>query len=195
MGYADGAMHFFLDDYRFELCWSRPIATLSRVLQARTVLTPDFSLYSDFPIAAQIWNTYRNRWLGAYWHSEGRVIIPTITWSEPRSYDFCFDGIASESPVAVSTQGVKANKGAYEFFKHGYREMMNRIKPRFVVCYGKITEDLKEEFPDSPVTCYPTYWEGLRAARKAVAEGKTQSIDSIFEEEGKLIRFGKQENK
>ncbi len=37
VGYRDAAMHFFLDDYRFELLWSRPVATLSRILQSRIV--------------------------------------------------------------------------------------------------------------------------------------------------------------
>ena len=127
--YADAAMHFFLDDYRFELCWSKPILTLSRVTQAQLAFTPDFSLYSDFPRAAQIWNTYRNRWLGAYWQSNGLQIIPTIAWSTPDSYDFCFDGVEYGSPVAVSVQGLRQNKDFVNLFEDGYREKGSSFTP------------------------------------------------------------------
>lgn len=34
--------------------------------QFRYVLIPDFSLYTDFPKALQIWNHYRKYWIGAY---------------------------------------------------------------------------------------------------------------------------------
>jgi hypothetical protein len=173
LGYADSAMHFFLDDYRFELVWSKPNLTLSRIKQAWLVLTPDFSLYADYPIAAQIWNTYRNRWCGAYWQSEGRVVIPTIAWSTPESYEFCFNGVEYGSPVAISTQGLKIDENSYIRFKDGYSEMINRLNPRFVMCYGKVDEDVYSLFPDIKIICYPTYWESLRKARK---QGKAKEF-------------------
>ena len=173
MGYTDAAMHFFLDDYRFELVWHKPIMTLSRVKKAWLVLTPDFSLYANYPLAAQIWNTYRNRWCGAFWQSHGLVVVPTVTWSTPESYEFCFNGIEYGSPVAVSTQGIRTNAEANTKFADGYSEMINRLNPRFVMCYGKLSDDLKAKFPDSEVKCYPTYWENLRKARAA---GKSQDF-------------------
>jgi hypothetical protein len=58
-GFADGAVHFFVDDYRFETVWSRPRKALQYLRRFNTLLTPDFSLYRDVPLALQIWNTYR----------------------------------------------------------------------------------------------------------------------------------------
>lgn len=172
-GYQDAAMHFFLDDYRFELVWHRPMMTLSRVEKAWLVLTPDFSLFANYPLAAQIWNTYRNRWCGAFWQFKGLVVVPSVTWSTEESFEFCFNGIERGSPVAISTQGVRNNSEAYERFAVGYRAMMEKINPRFVMCYGKFRNDLVNEFPDNPVKCYPTYWEGLRKAR---VSGKTSEF-------------------
>ena len=61
--------HFFLHDYQFERVWNQPKKYINKLLHYKAVLTPDFSLFTDYPVAVQIWNTYRNRWLGAYWQS------------------------------------------------------------------------------------------------------------------------------
>lgn len=57
------------------------------------VFTPDYSLYADMPIPMLIWNTYRSRFLGAYYQAEGVKIIPTVSWSLENSFDFCFAGL------------------------------------------------------------------------------------------------------
>ncbi|HFE67257.1 MAG TPA: DUF4417 domain-containing protein [Chloroflexi bacterium] len=57
----DGAVHFFLDDYRFETVWNRPRKALEALRPYTTLLTPDFSLYRDWPLTLQLWNVYRNR--------------------------------------------------------------------------------------------------------------------------------------
>lgn len=88
-GYEDSAMSFFVDDYRFSFVWNNPTSSFQRIEKANIALTPDFSLYADFPLSAQIWNTYRNRWCGAYWQSKGVTVIPTISWSTPESYELC----------------------------------------------------------------------------------------------------------
>lgn len=166
MGYVDAAMHFFMDDYRFELAWSNPNQVLLRVKKAWLVLTPDFSIYADWPMVAQIWNTYRSRWCGAYWRNEGLVVVPSVTWGNKESYDFCFEGIEFGSPVAISTQGINFDDDTKVRFESGYSEMISRINPRFVICYGKLENRLKNLYQQTIVKCYPTYWEGLKKARR-----------------------------
>jgi hypothetical protein len=53
-------VHFFLDDARFEGVWHRPHAALPGLARFGAALTPDFSLYAGWPLALQLWNTYRN---------------------------------------------------------------------------------------------------------------------------------------
>lgn len=84
------ALHFFLEDYRFEAVWHRARKTVGYVESVGFALSPDFSLYRDWPLTAQLWNVYRNRWCGAYWQSRGVNVIPTISWSTEDSYTFCF---------------------------------------------------------------------------------------------------------
>ena len=61
------AVHFFLDDYQFNRVWTNPDRYIPMLQKFKYVLTPDFSLYTDFPKPLRIYNHYRKHWLGAYW--------------------------------------------------------------------------------------------------------------------------------
>ena len=102
-------------------------------MQYKFLLTPDFSLYADMDIWKQIENVAKNRWCGAYWQSKGMKVIPTISWSSPSSFEFCFDGIEDGSIVAIGMIGCKRNK---RMFMLGYNEMIARIKPSAIICFG-----------------------------------------------------------
>lgn len=96
-------LHFFIDDYQFIRLWDNPDAYLDKLKQYQAVCTPDFSLYTDFPLAVQQFNHFRKHWLGAYWQMHGIQVIPTICWSDTASFDWCFDGEPTNSCVAVSS--------------------------------------------------------------------------------------------
>ncbi len=126
-------IHFFVDDYRFEGIYTNPERTLSRYSQYAFLLTPDFSLYADMPLWKQLENVSKNRWVGAYWQEKGLIIIPTISWSTARSFEFCFDGVEQESIVAIGMIGCKHSKLG---FMRGYNAMLEKIKPSAVICFG-----------------------------------------------------------
>jgi hypothetical protein len=96
----------------------------------------------EMPMSIQIYNTFKNRWCGAHWQRYGLSVIPTVSWSSKASYEFCFDGIEVGSVVALSTLGVLNDE---KIFMEGYNEMVNRIKPSSVVCYGKIFSDMSKK--------------------------------------------------
>lgn len=129
-------IHFFVDDYQFERVWNRPDAYVDVLSEYECVLTPDFSLYLDMPMPTKIWNVYRSRQIGAYYQSLGLKVIPTVSWAEPETYEFCFRGIPSGSVVAVSTIGVKEDARALGVWRDGMSEMMKRVAPSTVVVYG-----------------------------------------------------------
>lgn len=159
-----GAVHFFIDDYRFESVWNHPRKALRSLRGFPLVLSPDFSLYADWPLTLQLYNVYRNRWCGAYWQSEGLVVIPTISWSTPDSYEFCFAGIPEHGLVAVSAVGVALEVPAeHHAFMEGFREMVRRLAPNRVLAYGPLP---REAHHLVEVVTYPTRWQGIAAARK-----------------------------
>ena len=134
-------VHFFIDDYQFTRLWSNPDAYIEMLQRFKCVFTPDFSTYTDFPKAIQIYNHYRKHWLGAYWQMYGVEVIPTISWSDESSFDWCFDGEPVGGIVAVSSVGTQMNSEAQRLFLAGYREMLIRLNPSKVLFYGRIPEE------------------------------------------------------
>ena len=129
-------IHFFVDDYQFERVWNSPEKYIDTLSKYECVLSPDFSLYMDMPMPMKIWNVYRSRQIGAFYQSKGIKVIPTISWAEEETFCFCFEGIPDGSIVAVSTIGVKEHTKACNVWKAGMDEMISRIKPSTILCYG-----------------------------------------------------------
>ena len=87
-------------------------------------------------MAMKVWNIYRSRVIGAYYQRQGIPVIPTISWAEEETFDFCFQGIPENGIVAVSSIGVKENATALDIWKDGMKEMIKRLKPRTILLYG-----------------------------------------------------------
>lgn len=133
---TDCGVHFFVDDYQFERVWNEPERNIERLKKFPCVLTPDWSMYMDMPMALKVWNSFRRQLIGQIWQNAGLTVIPTLSWAEPETYKFCFDGIEKGGTVAVSTVGVVRHKDARAVWIDGMREALKRIEPKTVVCYG-----------------------------------------------------------
>ncbi|UJD20840.1 hypothetical protein SEA_ZIMMER_1 [Mycobacterium phage Zimmer] len=157
---SGGALHFFLDDYRFENVWSSPERLLPRVTAVGASLTPDFSLWRDMPRSAQLWNVYRSRWCGAFWQSHGVEVIPTACWATPDTFEFCFDGIPTGSTVAISSMGIRASEIDRSLFREGVKELISRTNPQLLLAYGQLRHCDDIDLPE--VREYPTFWDRRR---------------------------------
>lgn len=129
-------LHFFVDDYQFERLWNQPERYLPLIKRFAGALSPDFSCYMDMPLPMQRWNEYRRRALANYWQRNGIDVVPTLSWSDPRSYGFMLGGLPKHSTVAVSTVGVKSDENARSVFMDGMAEAMRRLEPSRVLLYG-----------------------------------------------------------
>lgn len=129
-------IHFYVDDYQFERVWNYPEKYTDILLTYDCILSPDFSLYMDMPMPMKIWNVYRSRQIGAYYQGQGIKVIPTLSWAEPETYQFCFLGIEKGSVVSVSTVGVKESDSALDVWADGMREAIKQIEPEAVLEYG-----------------------------------------------------------
>ena len=129
-------IHFYLDDYQFERLWNKPEDYVDILKQYECILSPDFSLYMDMPMPMKIWNIYRSRLIGQYYQSQGIKVIPTLSWAEEETFEFCFEGIPKGSIVSISTIGVKKNKEALKIWKTGVDELIKRIEPSTILIYG-----------------------------------------------------------
>lgn len=160
---AGSAVHAFLDDYRFEVMWSKPGRPLSRLARVGAALTPDFSLWPEMPAAMQVWQVYRSRWVGAWWLGHGIDVIPAVTWAGPETHAFAFAGIERGSVVAVSSVGVLRDRQALQLFAAGVDAMLQAVQPARILCYGAWPWNAIRS-PDlaDVVNEYPTRWEGRR---------------------------------
>ena len=136
----DMGVHFFIDDYQFERVWNDPLTNIERLSKFKCLLTPDFSLYLDMPIAMQIWNVYRSRLIGQMMERQGLKVIPTVSWSAPESYTFCFDGLPKRKVLAISTVGVKRSEESLLIYRNGVGEMVKRLTPKKIVLYGGMVD-------------------------------------------------------
>ena len=135
-------VHFFIDDYQFERLWTYPERYIEILKKYQYVLSPDFSLYTNMPKAMQIWNRYRSQWIGSYLQHHGVCVIPTISWSDESSFEWVFDGVEKNSIVAVSSVGcLKTSQDKISFIK-GYNTMIETIKPKLVLFYGRAPEGI-----------------------------------------------------
>ena len=134
-------VHFFLHDYQFERVWNYPDRYLPILDRFKFVLSPDFSPYSNMPRALKIYNVYRNRWCGRFWQDNGITVIPTVTWSDADSLQYCLDGIPKHSTIAISTMG-EGRWAKWQSLRSNWDFVIDTLQPEQILLYGK---DLSKE--------------------------------------------------
>ena len=147
----DKTIHFFTYDWKFEKVYQNADEELEKLSQYYALLSPDFSIFTNMPLALQIESIFKNRWCGAYWQSKGLKVIPTVSWGDEKSFHFCFDGIEEGSIVAVSTY---YRENCEEEFMLGYNEMLKKIKPSMVLCYDEPFKEMQGNIKEFLPTTY-----------------------------------------
>ena len=89
------------------------------------------------PEPMQGWNVYRGRAVGRTWQDAGLAVVPTLTWGEPNTYAFAFEGVPQGSVVALSTVGLMDCAEGIELFKNGAAEATRGLRPSVVLAYGR----------------------------------------------------------
>ena len=163
--HAAAFCHFFLDDYRFESVWTQPDTALNRLRGFYGALTPDFSLYADWPLAVQQWNHYRRQWLGRYWQEHGIPVIPTVNWPTPDSFDWCFTGIPPGQIVALAVPDLR-RPTVKAAFTVGFHAMQAALQPTRILVYGKLP------FHHDRAETIPTDWQTMRQRIQSAAKDK-----------------------
>ena len=131
------AVHFFIDDYQFERVWNNPAAYIDKLRRYVCVASPDFSPYSDMPVALQIYNHYRKHWVARYWQENGITVIPTIRGTATQTrLDWWLDGEPVGGIIIVSSMWGSGKESEI----HGDdndRAIEERLKPQKIFVYGK----------------------------------------------------------
>ena len=130
-------VHFFIDDYQFERIWNFPNRYIPLLKKFAGVITPDFSMHASMPNAQKIWNCYRNRVMAAWFEQNGIKIIPVVEWAQYSDLEWCLDGLAKNSSIAIETYGCNDNGIKRYGLIKGIEKVCNELSPANLIIYGK----------------------------------------------------------
>lgn len=133
------------------------------------VISPDNSLYRDMPLACQICNIYRNRLIGSYLQRKGIAVIGNCRWGDERTYStdlfnepVAFVGLSKYSIVAVGTYGCIQGKTNKNHFRRGLEAMIDYLKPKIVLVYGPMPDEVFSIFTDRTRFVGFSDWTSIR---------------------------------
>ena len=160
---ARTGLMFYVDDERLECLWRNPERYAALFSSLGAVLSPDFSLYADRPTIEQQWNHYRKHVVGNLWQHLGLTVIPTVGWSDEKSFDWCFTGEPTNSVISVSSVGTQ--RYAKTEFLRGYDAMMERLNPSAILFVGNTPKECRGNIiPIEP------FYKSIERRRKLRAE-------------------------
>jgi hypothetical protein len=149
----------FIDDYHLERYWNRPDYYINRFEDVCAVMSPDYTILIGMPDPMMRWQIYRNRFVGYIWQKAGINVIPTICWTNEKSFDFCFKGVAEGSIVATSSIGM-LNEKQIPFFLAGFEAMIETIKPSKILFLA--SKKYRHLFQDERIQWLDSFFENRR---------------------------------
>lgn len=130
------AVHFFQYDYTFSTVWNELDRTVCGLGKFDAVFTPDFSLYVDVPDHINKNAIYKSRFVGAYMQKCGYNVIPTFSWGNATSFNYCLEGLPEGGVMATCGVGVNTCSASFSLWCYGMRRVEEEKKPDLVYVYG-----------------------------------------------------------
>ena len=139
--FEDAFIHFFIDDQKFDgkrrSIWSDPKIVEEIARHFAGIISPDFSIYQDFPKPIKMNNIYRMRAFDYWLEQEGIPCIHNVRWGAEETWEYCFDGIPKDSVIAIGTVASNLrNTNSKSLFENGFRKMIGVLSPSVIVIYG-----------------------------------------------------------
>ncbi|MCT7952319.1 DUF4417 domain-containing protein [Ancylothrix sp. C2] len=134
----------FTDDVRINCLWSYPIESARTIQRIGIAITPDYTLDSTWAEPVNRWQTYRSRWVGAFWESKGIKVIPSVNWCDSKSFEYGFEGILPNTVMAITTNTVF--EADFWSFHLGLRKMIEVLHPSKILVVGCKFPELELEF-------------------------------------------------
>ena len=142
----DVALHFYQHDVSFAEFLQHPENFLSEIKEFGGIVSPDPSLYTNMPLAVQLYNSFLNRAITFFLQKNKVNVIPNVRWGSLASFQFCFDGLVTRGTYAISGHGCIQKKCEKELFKKGLQTMLEKLTPHLVVVYGPMPKSVFADF-------------------------------------------------
>lgn len=138
VGNKNGAVHFYIDDYRFTgmYMWGHISQFTENVAPYKMVIAPDFSVFLDQSRTLNLFQLYQNRVVTAYWQSVGLQVIPSVSWGNADSFEYCFDGLPQNSILSIGGLGNSHHASMLKLWEYGVNLTIERLHPTALIIYG-----------------------------------------------------------
>lgn len=165
-----GILGFYVDDYRFEGVWNEFIFAAKQIkkLPFQAIIEPDFSVWRDDPVVVQMYNRYRSQWVARYWQELGMDVIPSLNWSDEKSYEFAHAGIPKGCELVSLQCRTTKNVLGKKYFIKGFKEGLKQIDPKKVMIYGGLKHRswIEPELDTKAEIFWLPDWASLRMERR-----------------------------
>jgi len=164
-------VHFYEDDYKFIRLWNDPERHFRRLARFAGVVSPDFSIYRNMPVAQKIAHTYRNQLLGARMQADGINVIANIRLSGRESIPYALAGAPRHSTVALGLNGCVQDRANRRHVMEEVRIVCDELAPTHLVVYGSAAYRVLD-YPREqgiPVHVFPADTFARSQTRKAAA--------------------------
>ena len=150
--------HCFINDKQFQRLY-RNFWHYKEILTKfiKGLISTDFSLFRDMDEAEQIENCRKNRAVDYALQKLGISVIPTAGFAGESSWKWCFDGLPTNSTIAVTTNCIGNDPDAKRLFIGGIRAMVNKIQPNTIIVCGKCPDWLFTKYPKIKIVQIPNY--------------------------------------
>lgn len=134
--HTEKTVHFYIQDAFFECVWNRPYIYLGMLGKFHSVISTDYSLYSDMARPEVEWNSFRNKLLCAWWQKRGIDVIPNVSWWRDCSEYFLLEGFPKKSIISINSTGIGVDAQAKKQWIKGYERVIEVLQPTHIVRYG-----------------------------------------------------------
>lgn len=162
----DTVVVFYEPDTNFARILHNPKRYVEPLKRFTCVVGPDFSQKIGMTPFVNFHNHWWNMALTAFFQSQGVLIIPNVTWSNPASYSYAFVGIPKHSVIAINCTGIKGNHAAMYLWRKGYEEALRVLEPALIIRYG---DKMPGERDDISVYYENINLKNLRNGRKRIS--------------------------
>ena len=155
--YEDAFVHFYIDDQKFDgkrsSIWLNPEIVVRFARHFAGVISPDFSVFQDFPKPIKMHNIYRMRAFD-FWLELGNIpCIYNVRWGTEETWEYCFDGIPKDSMISIGTVASDLRKPrSRTVFEDEFRKMIEILTSSTIVIYGSCESKVIREAENSGIT-------------------------------------------
>lgn len=138
-------IHFFTSDSNIEPFWNYPFRYLQWLKKLGSVISTDFSIYTNMVLMQKLWNSFRNKLMSAFFQRNGINLIPAPSWGDLDNIELYMEGWPKESLIAINSTGVGHDKRCRYIWLEGYHAMLDILKPIHIIRYGAYIEGEQKE--------------------------------------------------